>query len=641
MPDSATLTPQAWRPEDPRSEPPPLPPGVGWLGPATARMLTTSERRRFRFGVLTRAGLASAHVGFLQLVWFPAQFGVLIAWLCVMYEARVPVSIHRFLAGVVQYQTRVFAYAFLLADPFPGFTRRTSYPFDIGFAGPQRHSRRRALFYPVLLLWLLVPSILAIAAMILMAPIAWLYALVIGRVPRWYQRAGTVLFSFLAQSLAFGCLVTDRMPMRSRKLVAEAPWTAGRLPEPRPRQAPLRPLARAGVLLGLLAMAAGVGAAIVLLWDTTVPTNLVTPHLDATRYLDPEVLGNADAAHTADRWFVIAQFASLLALGLFAWRGARWARHSAAGTIGTGVFVGMLGLACAGLAAAPFLALGITAMPDVVETDPAWLIVPIETLAPLSNAAIVLAIAMGVARRLPRAWWLVTAPLLAALLTGAVLISGPIIASDGEKLDDPVLLADARELAAREGIPNADINFIDERDDGTDTPTPTNAFAVGGSGSSEIVLLGSLRTRRELRVMLGHEIAHVARHHTWRTIGWNALFFLIAAALVQFAVRWRGDLYNPAVIPIALVVFAAASLAWSPLDTAASRRYESEADWMALSATRDPQGDIQLMQVLAEENGTAPRDTKLSTTFLADHPDIMSRIEMAVAWRERNRGAKP
>jgi Zn-dependent protease with chaperone function len=459
-----------------------------------------------------------------------------------------------------------------------------------------------------------------------------LWAIVFGRVPRWYQRSATWLVAYLAQVMAFGCFVTDRLPSRPRKVIALGAWEQTPLPEPPPSPAPLPRLARAGVGLCVLAIAAAAVVAGALLWRTTVPTGLSLPHLDAAKYLDWEVLQNAGPSRTSNRWFAASQLAGLVALSLFAWRGMRWARHSAAGPIGTGVFVAMLGLLCAGLAGAPFLALAVTSMPDTVDSDPAWLIVPLQVVGPLGTAAIAAAVAMGIARKLPRGVWLVAPAALAVLVAGSVVLAGPLLTSGEDKLDDPVLLADARQLAAREGIPNAKIEVIDERDEPGDTRTPTNAFAVGGVGTSEVVLLGSPRTRRQVRVILGHEIGHIARHHTWKAAGWQALFLLLAAGAVGLVLR-RRSLYDPRVIPVALLVFSLAALAWRPLDTAASRRYESEADWMALNATRDPKADIDLMEVLALENGAPPRDDGVGRALIDDHPDIMSRIEMAVAWR--------
>ena len=51
---------------------------------------------------------------------------------------------------------------------------------------------------------------------------------------------------------------------------------------------------------------------------------------------------------------LLATLATLVALGLYAARGARFARESAAGRIGTGMLLGMLGLGFVWLAQFPF-----------------------------------------------------------------------------------------------------------------------------------------------------------------------------------------------------------------------------------------------------------------------------------------------
>jgi hypothetical protein len=86
-----------------------------------------------------------------------------------------------------------------------------------------------------------------------------------------------------------------------------------------------------------------------LLWQTSVPDDLVLPDVDPTQGLSRQVVDEAEDFETFTRWnFVLSQVAFIGVLALYAWRGARFTRESAAGRIGTGMLLGMLGLALAG-----------------------------------------------------------------------------------------------------------------------------------------------------------------------------------------------------------------------------------------------------------------------------------------------------
>jgi hypothetical protein len=79
------------------------------------------------------------------------------------------------------------------------------------------------------------------------------------------------------------------------------------------------------------------------------------PDVDPTQGLSRQVVDQAEDFETFTRWnFVLSQAAFIGVLALYAWRGARFTRESAAGRIGTGMLLGMLGLALAGLAQLPF-----------------------------------------------------------------------------------------------------------------------------------------------------------------------------------------------------------------------------------------------------------------------------------------------
>ena len=107
--------------------------------------------------------------------------------------------------------------------------------------------------------------------------------------------------------------------------------------------------------LGVAALAGAWLFAATRLWRTSVPGDLSLPRLDAHRYFGDAQLDRVasyEAFLRVDQ--LLATLATLVALGLYAARGARFARESAAGRIGTGMLLGMLGLGFVWLAQFPF-----------------------------------------------------------------------------------------------------------------------------------------------------------------------------------------------------------------------------------------------------------------------------------------------
>ena len=90
----------------------------------------------------------------------------------------------------------------------------------------------------------------------------------------------------------------------------------------------------------LVATAAVWGVAAWLLWRTTVPSSLHLPHVDPHRFFTAAQLHAASSFSTVESLLtwggVLAQIAALTA---YARWGARWARESAAGPVGTGMLL--------------------------------------------------------------------------------------------------------------------------------------------------------------------------------------------------------------------------------------------------------------------------------------------------------------
>jgi len=86
-------------------------------------------------------------------------------------------------------------------------------------------------------------------------------------------------------------------------------------------------------------------------------------------------------------------------------------------------------------------------------------------------------------------------------------------------------------------------------------------------------------------------------------------------------------------------VLVTVSLVLAPLRNVLSRRVEAEADWVALRATHDPAAARALFRRLATTSLSDPNPPTWSYMLDANHPTIMQRIAMTVAW-EGDRGGR-
>src|SRR5205823_10957106 len=102
---------------------------------------------RSRVTVFFRLLLTVPHYVWLQLWGLLVELVVLLNWLATLVLGRSPAPFHRFLAAYLRYQTHVYAFLMLVANPFPGFTGAPgSYPVDLEIAPPERQRRLTVLF---------------------------------------------------------------------------------------------------------------------------------------------------------------------------------------------------------------------------------------------------------------------------------------------------------------------------------------------------------------------------------------------------------------------------------------------------------------------------------------------------------------
>jgi STE24 endopeptidase len=390
----------------------------------------------------------------------------------------------------------------------------------------------------------------------------------------------------------------------------------------------------------LVAFAAGWVAAAWYLTRTTIPGDLHLPHVDAGKEFPRSILHRSAHYDGFLRWeWVAATLATLAALAVFTRLGPHIARAWELGRVGTGVMVGAvttLGTWGVGL---PFGALALWWGRRYGLEKQGYLRWALDQWPSLLGQVVGLTIALTIllvlAGRFGRRWWLVAAPLFVALGAALVLVL-PYLETLGTRAPHRTqVAARIRELAREEGVGGTPVR-IEKMSDET---TAANAMATGIGPSARVFIWDTFFdgrfSNREIELVAAHEFGHVAHRHIWKGLGWSLLLTVPAFFVVELVTRRRGGLERPENVPYALLVLAVIGLVITPFGNAVSRRYEAEADWSALRATRDAAAATGLFRKFTRYDLVQPNPPGWSYVMLDDHPTVVQRLAMARAWQAR------
>jgi Domain of unknown function (DUF4389) len=171
------------------------------------------ELRRSRLTVFFRLLLAIPHLVWLALWQILALLVVIVSWFATLFTGRTPERLHGFLAAFLRYQFHVYAFLYLIANPFPGFVGAVgSYPLEIEVAQRARQNRWKTGFRVILV----IPALLLAGAygslVTLAAVLGWFVGLLTARMPRGLRNAGALALRYHAQTLGYLLLLSDSYP---------------------------------------------------------------------------------------------------------------------------------------------------------------------------------------------------------------------------------------------------------------------------------------------------------------------------------------------------------------------------------------------------------------------------------------------
>jgi hypothetical protein len=181
------------------------------------RVVVADELERPRVMVLFRPLFATPHLLWHGLWSLAVLVAAPVAWALSLVREEMPVALHGFLAAYVRYTTHLWAYLLLLGRKFPGFVGRDgSYGIEAVLPERRSQSRRSVAFRLLLALPALLGAAIVLALLLVVGLVAWLVGLVFGRIPRRLRDFGVSLLRFVAQTLAYVLLLTDRYPLVRR-----------------------------------------------------------------------------------------------------------------------------------------------------------------------------------------------------------------------------------------------------------------------------------------------------------------------------------------------------------------------------------------------------------------------------------------
>jgi hypothetical protein len=198
------------------------------IGPLPTRadpvtLSITGELRRSRLTTFFRVLLALPHLVWLALWSVVSYLVAIVNGIVVLISGSSAASLHRFLAAFVRYQTHVFAYLLLTANPFPGFVGKAdSYRVEVLIEAPRRQNRWTAFFRIILV----IPALMlagAYGAVLYVAGIlGWFAALFTAKMPLGLRNVQALALRYTAQTHAYLLLLTDRYPYSGPTALAPA-----------------------------------------------------------------------------------------------------------------------------------------------------------------------------------------------------------------------------------------------------------------------------------------------------------------------------------------------------------------------------------------------------------------------------------
>lgn len=165
-----------------------------------------------------------------------------------------------------------------------------------------------------------------------------------------------------------------------------------------------------------------------------------------------------------------------------------------------------------------------------------------------------------------------------------------------------------------------------------------NAAFVGLGRTKRVILADTLKdkyTHDEIEVILAHEFAHYKMKHLLKLVFVNSLVIISAFYLMSQTSRYvlgifgLSSLNDIAAFPAIVMYLVAITIILEPLMNYVSRRFEKNADKLAIKTTNLKEAFISMMEKLCAQNLADREPPWLIKVFFFDHPPVSERIAFA------------
>jgi STE24 endopeptidase len=256
--------------------------------------------------------------------------------------------------------------------------------------------------------------------------------------------------------------------------------------------------------------------------------------------------------------------------------------------------------------------------------------------------ALFLAALYALIRRAPRTWWIWAGALSAAFFV-ILLIVQPIFIEPLFNTYTPAPPGAVRDtvvaLAEKAGVPHDKIFIYN----GSKQSNRYTANVAGLFGSARVAMSDVMFAKgadiAEVRGVVGHEMGHYKRLHVlWGALAYSLLAisaFGLIHLLFPSAARLMGakigGIFDPAGLPVIIVVVSTLGLLGTPLTNTLTRVAESDADAFSLRVANEPDGLSKALVKTVEYRASSP--SALEEFIFYDHPSVERRVRRAMDWK--------
>lgn len=243
--------------------------------------------------------------------------------------------------------------------------------------------------------------------------------------------------------------------------------------------------------------------------------------------------------------------------------------------------------------------------------------------------------------RYPRTWWLRSAA--GGVLAGSGLAAlAPVLLDPLFNRFQPLAAGDVRDdvfaLASAAGVRVREVYTVDA----SRRTTAANAYVTGLGPTKRVVLFDTLLdrySRREVAVVVAHELAHVRGRDVARGVAYSALVAGPAALAVRtLAAPLQATEPRASSLPGLALAASAIGAPLSLIANRLSRRLERSADAFSLRLSADPDAFVAFERKITLQNVADPAPPAWLTAALATHPSTAQRIGMARSFAEQRAG---